>query len=316
MNTVRTNPIFIVGLPRSGTTLLANLMIARSDILCVNDLYYVQAVASVDGFTDSLGAEKAAHLRDYLFTIVTRVAKNNPNLDLQQDTLEAVRDDIGDVAGLDWATLMDRTLTGVAHALGKRRWADKTPQNFHHIEKIRTAFPGAQFIFMLRDPRQVLASFKYADSGGHDVRRYHPVAYSYYWLVAARRYLALRGSDDVCALPYEALVTDLEQTMLDLSAFLSDEFGPQAKVTADGSYSSFKGGRRKSINVTEEWICEHICGSVMSALGYQLQQPRPSWRDLPSVAQTTARFAAFQASRFINSRDDRARILTLLRGAK
>ena len=36
--------IFIVGLPRSGSTLLSRLINESPDILCVNDLYYVQRV--------------------------------------------------------------------------------------------------------------------------------------------------------------------------------------------------------------------------------------------------------------------------------
>lgn len=91
----------------------------------------------------------------------------------------------------EWHDLMNDLLMSVAVSAGKCRWADKTPQNFYHFYLLAERFPAARFIFLFRDPRSILASYKYARGKGHDARRYHPVVYSLYWRSAVRFYAAL-----------------------------------------------------------------------------------------------------------------------------
>ena len=58
-------PVFVVGLPRSGSTLLSRVLNDADDILSVNDLYCVQ-VAIADGVMNhSLDDPQTARLIDH-----------------------------------------------------------------------------------------------------------------------------------------------------------------------------------------------------------------------------------------------------------
>jgi len=43
---------------------------------------------------------------------------------------------------------------------GKPRWAEKTPNNILFIDTLFALFPAAQFIHMIRDPRDAFCSVR------------------------------------------------------------------------------------------------------------------------------------------------------------
>src|SRR4051794_14011535 len=49
-------------------------------------------------------------------------------------------------------------MSEVAQRQGKPRWAEKTPGNIAHADRIWKAWPDAQIIHIIRDPRDVFAS--------------------------------------------------------------------------------------------------------------------------------------------------------------
>ena len=192
------SPLFIVGLPRSGSTLLSKIINASPDILCVNDLYYLQSVLSLQAAKGKLERNTAVRLIDLILHVISLRSRAGDSfigqISIAGPQIECIRNKITNQhlkLRFDWAALLDATLTEVALQSGKKRWADKTPQNFLHIKRLLRAFPAAQLIFIFRDPHHVLASYKYANAEGHDKRRYHPVIFSLYWRTAVRRYLSI-----------------------------------------------------------------------------------------------------------------------------
>jgi hypothetical protein len=306
-------PIFVVGLPRSGSTLVSRLLNESSQILCVNDLYYLQAVLASGGFAGRLEGERATRMLDHLIGVVAERSSSNDRFigqfRLPGGALRGIRSEVAPLVDRSptWHELMDATLGRVARAAGKRVWADKTPQNFFHVETLRRAFPGARFVFVLRDPRSVLASYKFARGAGHDPRRYHPFPYALYWRKAARRYLALRGSPDVHLVSYERLVRSPDEVVEELTGFLEVDLAAPG-LSEIGDNSSFAESERRRLTATETWICERTCGREMARLGCPPGRSSPSFSDLPEVMRLGLRFLGFQAGRALRDADARRRM--------
>ncbi|MGE4504431.1 MAG: sulfotransferase [Desulfovibrionaceae bacterium] len=311
-------PVFAVGLPRSGSTLLSRVLNESPDILSVNDLYYLQAVLERGLPEGPLDQETAGQLLDMMLDLIVIRGSTNSAF-IGQFTFTpaqsaALREEVLGIAraeGLDWAGLMDAALTRVAASAGKTRWADKTPQNFLHMDLLRRTFPDARFLFLLRSPHATLASFKFASGSGHDPRRYHPVTYALYWRTAARTLDAERGKADVLPLRFEDLTGDTEAVCERMGAFLGTVI-PAPDLGRVGANSSFRGGR-KEVSPTEAWIVDRICGERMRAEGYEPSGERPRLADLPLLLRLTCTFTVFQARRLFFSRNGRKRIIAMAR---
>jgi hypothetical protein len=202
----------------------------------------------------------------------------------------------------------------VAECLGKRRWADKTPQNFLHVERLASAFPAARFVFLMRDPRSVLLSFKHASGEGHDRRRYHPLAYAFYWRMAVDRYNELRSAygKAMLLLRYEDLTGQPIAACRILGDFLGTAIHAPPLDTL-GHNSSFATRRRSALTDTETWICEKVCRTTMEQLGYAASAAQPQLRDITELGRLSIRFSMFQLRRTIGDHDGRKRIINVLR---
>lgn len=204
-------PVFVMGLPRSGSTLLSRLLNATPDILSVNDLYFLQGVFAEDAADGPLTAEAADRLASRLLEVIDTRSKAKEafigQLQIAPESLASIRTEVMRSPPTEWSGLLDALLSRVAAAAGKRRWADKTPQNFYHFERLAAAFPDARFVFLFRDPRAVMASFRHAAGDGHDPRRYHPVVYALYWRSAVRWWRRFAADTRVTMVRYECCLS-------------------------------------------------------------------------------------------------------------
>lgn len=114
------SPIFIVGMPRSGSTLTEQILASHRDVLGGGEM-----------------------------TLLPRVEKTMLQTTGRASLGDAL-DRIGPAALLDWAAAY---LEPVRAALGgKRRFTDKTLDNFLRIGLIRVLFPRARVVHCRRDP--------------------------------------------------------------------------------------------------------------------------------------------------------------------
>lgn len=85
-------------------------------------------------------------------------------------------------------------------ASGRPHLAEKTPRHLLHLDRIRAAAPGARFVILVRDGRDVAASFiKRYGSARPGIER---------WLADNRVTLAERDAPDVTLLRYEDFLDD------------------------------------------------------------------------------------------------------------
>jgi tetratricopeptide (TPR) repeat protein len=192
-------PIFIVGLPRSGSTLLEQILASHSQ---------------VEGTTELPN----------ILRFVAELQGRDP--DTQEPRYPAILERL---TPADFQRLGEKYLADTrAYRSGKRRFIDKMPNNFRHIGLIHLILPNARIIDARREPmaccfsnfKQLFASGQEFTYDIEDIARYY------------RSYVQLlRHWDDalpgkVLRIQYEDVVEDLEGNVRGILDFCGLPFEP------------------------------------------------------------------------------------------
>ena len=198
-------PIFIGGMFKSGTTLLRAMLGQHSAIASGLETYWFDWNWSQrDGAEMRRTLERLAGYFDISADAVIALARSAPSPE----------------AFL--STLMDE----LARKEGKLRWAEKTPGNIAHIDRIWKGWPDAQVVHIMRDPRDIFASLV-------EAKKWDSVAeFADRWAATigrGERLLAeLRpGAQSYLAIRYEELIGAPESTMRRVVEFLREPWEPQ-----------------------------------------------------------------------------------------
>ena len=200
-------PFFIVGAPRSGSTLLRLMLDGHPRLAIPGEAAFLPAaLKSRLGY----GALLEQIVADGWF--------RDWGLD-ESDVRIAARS----AAPASPAALLRAVFDAYAAAHGKARWGDKTPNHARHIGRIAAAFPDSQFIHLIRDGRDVAASI---------VRKgwRSPVGGDFWWrrnvsaAVAGGRRL---GAGRYYEIRLEDLVAETEVVLRGLCSFLGEEYVPE-----------------------------------------------------------------------------------------
>jgi hypothetical protein len=154
------SPIFIVGMSRSGTTLLARMLDAHSNIAILPETWWyvvLDRLGCLDEFTDPWQTslffnevwENLKSYRDPAARIVASVAAK----------------ELGYVGPT--VRLLEKLGQAYANERHARIWGEKTPAHALWLPQIRDLFPSARVLFMVRDPRDVLVSYDDRWNHGH-----------------------------------------------------------------------------------------------------------------------------------------------------
>jgi Sulfotransferase family len=209
-------PVFIVGAPRSGTTLMRLMLTAhpRVSIASEGAYVYLPALLSRRDPRDTAGLES-------LFLEIL------PHLEKEQFLSPPAFGDLLDWVmryGSDVRSILTFYGTWEARILGKADlswWGDNAPYHVHHIPFFDATFPGCKFIVMIRDPRDACASSK-ASFAWH-----HLDAAIASWELAVLNGLMgelYLGSARVKRLKYESLIRTPTEQLQDVCAFLDVEY--------------------------------------------------------------------------------------------
>jgi tetratricopeptide (TPR) repeat protein len=191
------SPIFVLGLPRSGSTLLEQILASHSQVEGTMEL------ADIPRLVQELQGRESA---DSTARYPAVLAEFRP-----EDFLRLGEKYLGDT---------------LAYRTGKPRFIDKMPNNFRHIGLIHLILPNAKIIDARRDPmaccfsnfKQLFASGQQFTYGIEDIARYY------------RMYLELMEHwdgalpDSILRVQYEDLVDDLETHVRRMLDFCELEF--------------------------------------------------------------------------------------------
>ncbi|MBS0225096.1 MAG: sulfotransferase [Proteobacteria bacterium] len=192
-------PIFIVGMHRSGTTLLEQLLGAHPDVRDIGELY---------DFTSAMRHETDCHCRGVIDpTLVERTLATAP----------------------DYAAVGKKYLEGLNWRLGaERMFTDKLPSNFLNIGFIAQALPGARILHMTRDPVETCFSnlrelFSDANPYSYDQIEIAEYYAMYRELMA---HWKARFPGRILDIDYGRLTADTGTVMEEVSDFCGLEFVP------------------------------------------------------------------------------------------
>jgi Sulfotransferase family len=158
------SPVFIVGQGRSGTTLLRMMLSAHPKIFISSEGAYICPLrAHFSTYGELRDPRNLETLHADLLPWLEAVSFLNPP-DVQ-DLIDWV-----DRFGCEERSLITFYGTWEARTLGKDGlawWGDNEPSHVFNIPHFKELFPNSRFIVMVRDPRDVYASFKTAWPTNH-----------------------------------------------------------------------------------------------------------------------------------------------------
>lgn len=201
---------FIVGVSRSGTTLLRLMLDAHPALAIPPETHFLQVLL-----------ERPPAQADAFLSVVTG-AQTWPDFHLDA---EALRQRIVARGPFGLAGAVEAFYEAYAERRGKPRWGDKTPPYVLRIAAIRRLLPQARFIHIVRDVRDVALSLRDKWFGpGADVERA-----ATFWrdrIETARRQAAEFPAETYTEIRYEDLVADPERVLRKVCAAIALAFDP------------------------------------------------------------------------------------------
>lgn len=200
---------FIVGAPRSGTTLLRLML----------DAHPALAMPPETGFLPAVLALRSRAGPEAFLSLVTGF-ETWPDFGLEVRDLGTALRDLTPFSLADAVRAFYRLY---ARRFGKRLWGDKTPDYGLHLPAIQSLLPEARFIHLIRDGRDVALSLRplwFAPS-----RRMQDLARHWVQRVSTTRALG-RGSPPYLEVRFEDLVRRPADQLALLCRFLDLDYDP------------------------------------------------------------------------------------------
>ncbi len=229
------SPVFIVGVPRSGNTLVGCILNKHEALSIFFEFALFSAIRPKwyrrERLFGSVPPDKYVELflrgkEDWYL--------DDTSLDVDPQELTRVVAD----AGPQWEDQTDALMSSLARKMGASRWGDKTPHNLREIPNIFREFPDARIVHVYRDPRHVVRSMSdpsFPPAPNHPVinaeivRRYHTL-YS-----EIRRDMNEAQKSKILDLKYESLLAEPEQSLRELLGFLGEDYTPKLLEPATAS---------------------------------------------------------------------------------
>lgn len=209
---VRPRPFFIVGCPRSGTTLVRVMLDCHPNLAIPGESHFVVGLAG-----------RRFRLARRPRVAVERILAHH-RFERWGLAPTAVREQVARTNPRTYAEAVRAVFEAYAASHGKPRWGDKTPGYVTRIRLLARLFPDAQFVHVIRDGRAVAASVAEMHFGPGD-----PVSAGFWWrkrVAAGLRDGRRLGPGRYLEVRLEDLIADPEATLRRVLAFLGEEWSP------------------------------------------------------------------------------------------
>jgi len=270
------SPVIVLGVSRSGTTLLKAMLDAHSQLAIPSESYFLTQL------WDRHGAQPE---RDAFVEDLAR--------------LERVREwgvDPEDVrASLPERPTFAEAIQSIyqlyAESKGKPRFGDKTPLYMQRLDVLERAFPDARYVHIVRDGRDAaLSMLAMTRKPRFNLSRPRGVGdFACAWQREVRAARSFGRRRKYLELRYEDLVEQPESRLREVCAFLGLEYEPgmleyhrreDPSLYADHprlAQPPVRDARswRKEMRPADAALFEAIAGELLTELGYERAYPRP-----------------------------------------
>lgn len=219
----------IVGVPRSGTTLLRLMLDAHSQIAIPPETDFIPAMTGLINPFSRLFYRRIVllaqhrHVRDNLREAFYRLVTGWPSWPDFHLSEEQFRAELSRLRPFTLSNGLRCFYRIYAARFGKPRWGDKTPKYGLHLNAIERLLPEAHFIHIIRDGRDVALSVK--DLWFAPGKNVEAIAADW-----RRRILTARAQSRRCRhyieVRYEDVVINSEKILGEICRFIEVQFEP------------------------------------------------------------------------------------------
>ena len=283
--------MFVVGCPRSGTTVLQRMLDCHPQLAVANDTEFI--AAAIKGIRPRLDLPLTAEILERIREFRTPAGRGFHRLGLPRGALESAA-----TRARTYSELVAEIYSAFAQLQAKKYAGEKTPNYVRHLPLLHTLFPRAKVVHLIRDGRDVtlaLVDWAYDSRTGRlrgpaRMPLWHtsPVAASALWW----RWLVERGRGDGAEsghtyfeVRYERLVASPEETLRELTDFLELPFDRQMltyhlrrerrsddPLTGASAWLPLTVGIRDwrtQMSAHDVELVEALAGDLLSELGYE-----------------------------------------------
>ncbi len=213
-NSIQESPIFIVGMHRSGTTLVSRILSSHSQISISPEShffnYWMQRFP-----IPSLQVKDRFEKFWQIFIHSERFNYFECDASKLLATIQFKKQNVA-------KSLFASLLRQYAEKDGKRRWGEKTPAHYAYIAQLLNWYPDARVIYMVRDPRAVTASMQKVPWKGK-----HIIPYVLRWKDSIKHLEKWRLDARVMCVKYEELVSTPLAVLTEICQFVGEDFQGQ-----------------------------------------------------------------------------------------
>ena len=283
-------PIFIVGHPRSGTTLLRELLQSHPRLSFPPESHFIPKFYRQ--FGDPQTEKEAILLAKRMLNLAW---VQRWQLSISPETLAPCRSfrEIVNMLFQDWASI---------HS--KPRWGDKTPQYVTELPTLQTIFPDGKFIHIYRDGRDVALSWLRHPLGSENI--YAAIESWKRSVEIGRHDGAHLPNESYLEIQYESLLDDPPKHLKQICEFINEEYSddllkptrldaslPLAAPRKKYVKESLKSPERIASNNSDKWMkemsvveqqrSEYLAGELLNQLNYRTMGERrtvPTWQQV------------------------------------
>lgn len=280
-------PIFVVGAPRSGTTLTARILGRHSCVFMPGETHFFDDIyARRRELGELQNAESIQSVTARLKTLYERY-NEKPDQERIEKLLEK-QDVIEKLTSCrTYKELFSCFMEIQMQLEGKIRWGNNVPKDIFQIKEIATFYPDAKILICIRDVRDFLISYQNKwkvaaeDNAERLTNLYHPVVTSLLWQASVKqidRVKDLIPRENLMMIRYESLVHNPEKLVREICRFIGEDFeeamlnvdeeNSSFQVEQKGIYSSSVGRWRQRLTNEEAYIAQKITGSWLLEFGY------------------------------------------------
>ncbi|MEZ4241928.1 MAG: sulfotransferase [Myxococcota bacterium] len=288
-------PLFVVGCHRSGTTLLRRILCTHPEVWLARETQYLAALPlSADAWHRDRSDDALREHLDWVAPFLRAtgwVATPSVPAFLASD------------APRTWAGAY-AWLCGLERPRPAAWWGDNTPRYVSLVPQLEQGFPGARYLHLVRDPRDVVRSALAVPFGGNTALT---AAEEWVERVGAGLAAAQLVGDRLLCVRYEDLVTAPGPVLARIAAWLGiddafrpDDLGGDAASVASQAHlarvaqpldGSRVGQWRQALSEAEVADVEQLCQPFLAAFGYEGVAWRPAWDPTPRFARYARGYA-------------------------
>lgn len=251
-------PVFIIGVPRSGTTLLAQLLNASEQISFGKESHFFQFI----------NKRKFKYKSDK--EIINAFLNRDANaylkyFDWSNNELASIKNKTFQIKSLK--EFSDFLITYLIVNRKTERWGEKTPGHFEYIDNISRYYPNAKFINIIRDPRDVYASHQKIFWGSKS-----PLKFAKRYKKNVEIINANKNNPNFLLVKYEELISNPTRILneicffanLNFSEDMIDKFSNSENLTYNNGLEPWKNGK-KNLTIENKTVKNNTKNSQMES---------------------------------------------------